>query len=75
MADGGSKSTKGKPKRKTAKQKRADQEERRPYLSRRASEVNNEYGISDLLIDIGRRISTAEDLDSALEMMTEMMSV
>ncbi|MDH5489604.1 MAG: GAF domain-containing protein [Rhodospirillaceae bacterium] len=63
MADGGAKKTK------------STKEERRPYISRRASEINNQYGISDLLIDIGRRISTADNLDDALEMMTEMMSV
>lgn len=50
--------------------------EPRPYISRRrAAEVNYAYGISDLLIDISRRISTADNLDSALEMLTEMMSV
>ncbi len=64
MADGESKSTKPENK-----------DERRPYLSRRASEINSQYGIADLLIDIGRRISTAKNLDAALEMMTEMMSV
>ncbi len=66
MADGNSKSgtTSG------------TKDDRRPYISRRrAAEVNSAYGISDLLIDISRRISTAENLDDALEMLTEMMSV
>lgn len=67
MADGGTKKSKSKT--------RNAKDERRPYISRRASEINNQYGISDLLIDIGRRISTANNLDDALEMMTEMMSV
>ncbi|MDH5188627.1 MAG: GAF domain-containing protein [Rhodospirillaceae bacterium] len=65
MADAGAKKTKSKN----------AEEDRRPYISRRAAEINNKYGISDLLIDIGRRISTADNLDDALEMMTEMMSV
>lgn len=72
MASGGTKSSKGKG---GSRNRRPDKKEHQPYLSRRASEVNQEYGISDLLIDIGRRISTAENLDDALEMMTEMMSV